>query len=146
LHRDYKKRNTKLRLFGLISGSASKQEKDDELIRLGSLLERFRLSAEIVLVPYDHTPLASELETFFQLSQLDSMDFEMNEETKTVLNVSSALKQYSLQAHVVMVSMPVPKKRYADRQYLAYLDMLSCTGRPTFIARGNQQTVLSIHS
>jgi hypothetical protein len=146
LHRDYKKRNTRLRLFGLISGAASKTEKDDERIRLESLLERFRLTAEIVLIPYDHTPLASELETFFQLSKLDSASYEMNEETRTVLNVSSALKQYSLQAHVVMISMPVPKRRYADRQYLAYLDMLSCTGRPTFIARGNQQTVLTIHS
>jgi hypothetical protein len=146
LHRDYKKRNTKLRLFSLISGAASKTETDEETARLQSLLDRFRVIAEIVLIPFDNTPLAGELESFFQFSKLDPNEFVMNEETQTLLNVSHALKQYSLEAHVVMVSLPVPKKQYSDRQYLAYLDLLSCTGRPTFLARGNQQTVLSIHS
>jgi hypothetical protein len=133
-------------LFGLISGAASKTEKDDEIARLQSLLDRFRVMAEIILIPFDSVPLDTELETFFQSSQLDRSEFVMNEETQTLLNVSSALKEYSTEAHVVMISLPVPKKHYSDRQYLAYLDLLSCTGRPTFIARGNQQTVLSIHS
>jgi hypothetical protein len=144
-HREYRG-DAQLRLFGLISVSATAEEVSKEKERLMALLERFRFHAELVLVQHDIAPDIEEITTFANHLGTDVGSVSLNEDTKTILNISHHLKVHSTQAHVVMVSLPVPKTSFDDRVYFAYLDMLSCTGRPTFLARGNQQTVLSIHS
>jgi hypothetical protein len=144
-HREYRG-NSQLRLFGLISVSATAEEVSKEKERLIALLERFRFHAELILVQHDIAPDVVEINTFADFLGIHSDAVSLNEDTKTILNISHHLKVHSTQAHVVMISLPVPKTSFDDRVYFAYMDMLSCTGRPTFLARGNQQTVLSIHS
>jgi hypothetical protein len=145
-HREYKRDDTKLRLFGLVSMSASANDLEKERERLTTLLHRFRFDAVVILVQYDVAPPEKEIEAFSSFVGIDVDRIDMNEETRTILNVSHQLKAHSHHAHAIMISLPVPKVQTPDRTYFAYLEMLSCTGRPTFIARGNQQTVLSIHS
>jgi solute carrier family 12 (sodium/potassium/chloride transporter), member 2 len=144
-HREYRG-NAQLRLFGLISVSATADEVKKEKERLLALLERFRFHAELILVQHDIAPDVEEIHTFADLLGTDAESVALTEDTRTILNISHHLKVHSTQAHVVMISLPVPKTTFDDRVYFAYMDMLSSTGRPTFLARGNQQTVLSIHS
>lgn len=112
-----------------------------------SLLNRFRFQvSEIILIQYDLEIDPTDINNYLELSKLPANNFYLDEHTKTILNISLALKEYSTKSHVIMISLPVPKKNISDRQYMTNIDLLSCTGRPTFLVRGNQQTVLSIHS
>jgi len=144
-HREYRG-DADLRLFGLISVNATADEIAKEKERLTSLLNRFRFHAELVLVQYDIIPPEKEIHHFAELIGTDVSSLSITDETRTMINLGHQLKHHSSHAHVVMVSLPVPKTSFDDRVYFAYLELLSGTGRPTFIARGNQQTVLSIHS
>jgi len=144
-HREYRG-DADLRLFGLISVNATADEIAKEKERLTSLLNRFRFHAELVLVQYDIIPPEKEVHHFAELIGTDVSSLSITDETRTMINLGHQLKHHSSHAHVVMISLPVPKTSFDDRVYFAYLELLSGTGRPTFIARGNQQTVLSIHS
>lgn len=144
-HREYRG-DCELRLFGLISVNATPDEIAREKERLTALLARFRFHATLILVQHDIIPAEHEIHRFSDLVGKEFDAQTMSDETRTILNLSTHLKNYSSHAHVVMISLPVPKTTYDDRAYFAYMEMLSATGRPTFLARGNQQTVLSIHS
>jgi hypothetical protein len=145
-HRDFKREKTRLRLFGLISLSSTQDDITAERERLETLLHRFRFEAEITLVQSDTTPRDEDLTIFGDLLGEDGFSYEMDPETKAVVNLRAHIRRYSSSSRVVFVSMPVPQRRLSDRMYMTYLDMLSDNGRPTFLVRGNQKTVLSIHS
>mmetsp|Transcript_9971 Transcript_9971/g.15048 ORF Transcript_9971/g.15048 Transcript_9971/m.15048 type:complete len:915 (-) Transcript_9971:180-2924(-) len=142
-HAQYRKSGAVLRLFGLVSVNATADEVKLEKLRLRALLSRFRFVAEVILVEHDVVPSMELTQKYIDLSGDTATPDSL---TLTVMNISKHMMDYSMHAHVVVISLPVPKLSYSSQKYFAYLDMLSCTGRPTFIARGNQQTVLSYHS
>ena len=142
-HAEYRKSGTVLRLFGLISVNATDEDVALERLRLQVLMSRFRFAAEVILVTQDAPVCDEDLKRFRHLSGSEEPLSEMSTE---VLNIYAHMREHSTHAHVVVVSLPVPKVSYSTKLYFTYLDLLSSTGRPTFIARGNQQTVLSYHS
>jgi hypothetical protein len=142
-HAEYRKTGTVLRLFGLVSINAKQEDVDLEKLRLQVLMSRFRFNAEVILVQQDIKPSTEDLRHFLDISDSEEPISEMS---TNVLNISCAMRKHSAHAHCVVVSLPVPKTTYLPKTYFAYLELLSITGRPTFIARGNNQTVLSYHS
>lgn len=144
-HADYRKTHSVLRLFGLVPSALPTHELEKERERLKSLLSRFRFDAEVILVSDDRIPSDEEIATYEEMS--GEKDGNIPDTlTRTVINISHHMNVHSLHAHVIVVSLPAPKMNCPPKQYFAYLELLSSTPRPTFIVRGNQQTVLSYHS
>jgi hypothetical protein len=144
-HSQYRASDSHLRLFGLIPLSSTQSQIDAEKERLHILLTRFRFDADIILVHEDRIPSENEIAKYEELC--GETDGHLPDTmTRTVMNISHHMLQHSMHAHVVVVSLPAPKVSIPPKQYFAYMELLSSTGRPTFITRGNQQTVLSYHS
>ena len=139
-HREYRQYNHKLRLFAASVKETALQDRE----KLISLLARFRIEASVIIVDKNAPVEMSVLEDFQKMSHLSDEEMQ-NDEIRFFCNISTQMKKHSQLASMVVCSIPVPKRSIPDRQYFSYLEVLS-EERPTFLVRGNQDTVLTFHS
>jgi len=69
--------------------------------------------------------------------------------TKTYrqLRTRELLMEYSMDADLIVLTLPVPRKGVATPSlYLAWLDFLTRNMPPVLLIRGNQQSVLTFYS
>lgn len=139
-HHEYRERNAVMRLFI----ACSEEEAEQERAMLGSLLQRFRIKAKIIIVDKNREASAESLEHFKDLTA--STDEDMTDErVKFFVSISEEMKRHSVLAALVIASLPIPREGIPVRRYLGFLDILS-ENRPTILIRGNQDTVLTYSS
>uniref|UniRef100_T1IQU6 SLC12A transporter C-terminal domain-containing protein n=1 Tax=Strigamia maritima TaxID=126957 RepID=T1IQU6_STRMM len=152
-----------LRVFSL---GNKDHEIDQQQLNLASLLGKFRINYKDVTVlpdiskkPKEHSIREFELlvSKFRQQEnnpdQLNDLTISENEyhamQTKTqrYIRIRELLLQHSRNAHLVVVTMPLPKKnRVSAPLYMSWLDTLTRDMPPTLLVRGNQTSVLTFYS
>ena len=137
----------KMRLFFLCSKA---DQLDNETRAMIALLGKFRIEAEDVIIISDATkkPGDSTLAAFSKLSALQEESLAPHQEkTNFYLRISEVVRDYSSQAALIVMTLPVIKVGSVPAPlYLSWLDMLTRDSPPTLLLRGNQDSVLTFYS
>ena len=137
----------KMRLFFLCSKA---DQLDNETRAMIALLGKFRIEAEDVIIISDATkkPGDSTLAAFTKLSPLEEESLAPHrEKTNFYLRISEVVRDYSSQAALIVMTLPVIKFGSVPAPlYLSWLDMLTRDSPPTLLLRGNQDSVLTFYS
>uniref|UniRef100_A0A914W7V0 Solute carrier family 12 member 3 n=1 Tax=Plectus sambesii TaxID=2011161 RepID=A0A914W7V0_9BILA len=149
----------KLRVFTIASSTSAVE---DEQRRMAELLSGFRIHCTDVFVlpdmtkpPKDTTVAEFEslIEPFrgtgdFREGQITDIELEAQRgRTTRHLRCREMLLQYSNEANLIVMTMPVPRrKQMSSCLYMAWLDMLTHGLPPVLLVRGNQTSVLTMHS
>jgi len=174
LHTRKKFAKCKLRLFFLCSKI---DQLDDETRAMIALLAKFRIEADDVIIisdatkkPTNETKEAFEkiltapkqkLSTGSQNSDTSDISKESDdpyiipeeellahkEKTYFHLRISEVVKEYSSNASLLVMTLPVVRKgQVPPLLYMAWLDVLTRDMPPTLMVRGNQESVLTFYS
>ena len=137
----------KMRLFFLCSKA---DQLDTETRAMISLLGKFRIEAEDVIIISDATkrPGDSTLAAFSKLASLEEESLARHQEkTNFYLRISEVVRDYSAQAALIVMTLPVIKVGSVPASlYLSWLDMLTRDSPPSLLLRGNQESVLTFYS
>jgi len=68
------------------------------------------------------------------------------EKTNRHLRLAEMLRQYSKEAEMVVMTLPLPRKGQSPALYAAWLDVMTKDMPPSLLIRGNQETVLTFYS
>uniref|UniRef100_A0A5S6QI02 Solute carrier family 12 member 2 n=1 Tax=Trichuris muris TaxID=70415 RepID=A0A5S6QI02_TRIMR len=109
---------------------------DATMKEFNRLLEKFKAN--------DNTSLQQEVGGDFAVytddAELDSMKLRTNEQ----LRIREEMLQHSKDANLVVVTLPVPRKKAVSATlYLAWLEILTKDMPPVLLIRGNQKSVLT---
>ena len=143
----------KIRLFAL---SDKEDELDETKRNLATLLHKFRINiSEIVMIPdINKDPKESTVEEFESII-LDHPDESATElikqsneqKTKRYLRTAELLREHSMTAELVVVTLPLPRKQNLTAvYYMAWLEIMTRKMPPILLIRGNQTSVLTYYS
>uniref|UniRef100_A0A914X1N1 Solute carrier family 12 member 2 n=1 Tax=Plectus sambesii TaxID=2011161 RepID=A0A914X1N1_9BILA len=149
-----------LRVFTIAS---SPDVLEQEQRSMAVLLSKFRIKCtEIFVVPdIEKEPSSTTVNEFeeliapFRTSESDPDSKLITEEvlkaqanrTKRQLRCRELLQHHSANAQLIILTLPVPRKRmFSSSLYMAWLDMLTRGMPPTLLIRGNQTSVLTFYS
>lgn len=163
-------KDCKLRIF--IAGQPGRCEQDKQ--EMTSLLQKFRINcSDITVIDNLHVmPRSESLNKLddmiapFRLherskdsAQAEALrkafpwkitDEELStfvEKTNLQVRVNELLKEHSINANLIIVSMPIARKEsVSDFLYMAWLDSLTKDLPPTLLIRGNHKSVLTFYS
>uniref|UniRef100_A0A914W2W5 Solute carrier family 12 member 2 n=1 Tax=Plectus sambesii TaxID=2011161 RepID=A0A914W2W5_9BILA len=149
----------KLRVFTIASSPANLKE---EQRRMVELLSQFRINCSdvFVLTNMSEPPSEStivEFENFIAPfrgttdvleGQITNDELEAQKcRTNRQLRCREMLLQYSMEADLIVMTMPVPRrKQVSSSLFMAWLHMLTHDLPPTLLVRGNQTSVLTVYS
>jgi len=143
-------KDCKLRVFSLANKA---DELDAETINLASMLKRFRIDYSDVTAMPDVTKKADpetkkEFETLIAGTGIEEAELQRErEKTNRHLRLTEMLRQYSTQAELVIMTLPLPRRdQTSPALYTAWLDIMSKDLPPTLFVRGNQQNVLTFYA
>ena len=128
----------KMRLFFLCSKA---DQLDSETHAMIALLGKFRIEAEDVIIISDATkrPADTTMSAFTKLTTLEEESLAPHQEkTNFYLRISEVVRDYSSQAALVVMTLPVIKVGSVPAPlFLSWLDMLTRDSPPTLLLRGN---------
>ena len=105
------------------------------------LLGKFRIEAEDVIIISDATkrPADTTMSAFTKLTTLEEESLAPHQEkTNFYLRISEVVRDYSSQAALVVMTLPVIKVGSVPAPlFLSWLDMLTRDSPPTLLLRGN---------
>ncbi|EDV92859.1 bumetanide-sensitive sodium-(potassium)-chloride cotransporter [Drosophila grimshawi] len=150
--------NSKLRIFTMCHGKDEEQEEKS----MASLLTKFRIKySELIMLkgvseqPRPDTMLRHKhlIEPFRRSAHnefgiTDEELFGMAEKTARQLRIHELVVMHSLDASLVVMSLPMPRKEAISAPlYMSWLEMLTSDIKcPVALARGNQTPVLTLYS
>jgi hypothetical protein len=70
----------------------------------------------------------------------------VHEKTLRNIRLGELLRQYSSQAKLIVVTMPIPRKNTSPLLYMSWLEAISSNLPPILFVRGNQESVLTFYS
>ncbi|EDV26617.1 uncharacterized protein TRIADDRAFT_54806 [Trichoplax adhaerens] len=141
--------NCKLRIF-----TPGKPEKlRDTMIGMTILLKKFRIEYENVIAVGDINEEPSEesmsrfCQSFPSLGHIFG-NSDIENKTKIHIKLSELLIRHSMEASLVVITLPVPRKNFCPPSvYMSWLETISgplpC---PVLLVRGNQTSVLTFNS
>ncbi|KNC85776.1 hypothetical protein SARC_02040 [Sphaeroforma arctica JP610] len=116
-----------------------------ERLRMTRLLRKFRISGEVVVVDnQSDNPSPESIEMWQQYGV--GMKGELTNRIRRYLRLRELMKEYSDEASLIFMTLPVPRKTEESTVYMAFLDLMSVDLPPTCLIRGNQQSVLTFYS
>ncbi|KFD63013.1 hypothetical protein M514_24780 [Trichuris suis] len=155
----------KLRIF---TSATDPEKADEQKTQLADLFAMFRIDVKDVFVipdilrsPQDATTAEfNQLMDKFKTSENNSLQQEMGGDftvytddaelasmklrTNEQLRIREEMLQHSKDANLVVVTLPVPRKKAVSATlYLAWLEMLTKDMPPVLLVRGNQKSVLT---
>jgi len=143
-------KDCKLRVFSLANKA---DELDAETINLASMLKRFRIDYSDVTAMPDVTKKADpetkkEFDEMIAGTGIEESELQKErEKTNRHLRLTEMLRQYSKEAELVIMTLPLPRRdQTSPALYTAWLDMMSKDLPPTLFLRGNQQNVLTFYA
>ena len=107
-----------------------------------TLLDKARVVAEVLVIPYNSTPEQSDIDAFRQSAPTDIP----LEESMGIITNGAALRQVSAHAAMVFVTLPMHTIGMPSTWYLAWLDWLSRDLPPCILLRGNHDDVMTFES
>merc|ERR1712012_1014523 len=142
-------KHCKLRVFKLANHN---DQIDMETRNMASMLSRFRIEyADVTAVP-GVTQKASpstkaEFDELINGTGIDEAELQRErEKTNRHLRLAEMLRQYSKEAEMVVMTLPLPRKGQSPALYAAWLDVMTKDMPPSLLIRGNQETVLTFYS
>jgi len=143
-------KDCKLRVFSLANKA---DELDAETINLASMLKRFRIDFSDVTAMPDVTKKADpetkkEFDAMIAGTGIEEAELQRErEKTNRHLRLTEMLRQYSTEAELVIMTLPLPRRdQTSPALYTAWLDIMSKDLPPTLFVRGNQQNVLTFYA
>nr|XP_022904226.1 bumetanide-sensitive sodium-(potassium)-chloride cotransporter [Onthophagus taurus] len=146
----------KLRVFTLAN---KRDELEIEHMNMASLLSKFRIDySDLQIVPDITNKPADETQTFFEglIEDFRKPDNELitesellavKDKTNRHMRLRELLLEYSHEASLVVMSLPMPRKNIVSAPlYLAWLELLTKDMPPILLVRGNQTSVLTFYS
>jgi len=139
-----------LRIFALAQDA---NNKDEETKNMKSLLAKFRIEFEEVIIITDITKKADTTST----GEFDEMIEGMNvsedelqlerEKTNRHLRLAELVRAYSSESELVVMTLPLPRRGSTSAAlYMTWLDIMTKDMPPVLLVRGNQQSVLTFYS
>eukprot|EP00095_Tigriopus_kingsejongensis_P005373 maker-scaffold34_size539781-snap-gene-4.25 protein:Tk05373 transcript:maker-scaffold34_size539781-snap-gene-4.25-mRNA-1 annotation:"sodium-potassium-chloride cotransporter " len=143
--------NCQLRVFAL---GSTVDDLDSETKNMTSLLEKFRIDYEDVVIIPDVTTEASEATQtdFLDISSkagiTTDMLIENQERSNRYLRLSESLKEYSTNSQMVVMTLPMPRpSMISSGIYMSWLEIMTKDlDTPFLFVRGNQSSVLTFYS
>jgi solute carrier family 12 sodium/potassium/chloride transporter 2 len=142
-------KHCKLRVFKLANHN---DQLDMETRNMASMLSRFRIEyADVTAVP-GVTQKASpstkaEFDEMINGTGVDEAELQRErEKTNRHLRLAEMLRQYSKEAEMIVMTLPLPRKGQSPALYAAWLDVMTKDMPPSLLIRGNQETVLTFYS
>jgi len=142
-------KNCKLRVFTLANHN---DQLDQETRNFASMLSRFRIEyADVTAVPgatqKANPATKAEFDSMISGVGIDESELQKErEKTNRHLRLAEMLRQYSKDAEMIMMTLPLPRKGQSPVLYAAWLDIMTKDMPPTLLIRGNQQSVLTFYS
>ncbi|XP_076355508.1 solute carrier family 12 member 2-like isoform X1 [Tachypleus tridentatus] len=154
-------RNCKLRVFSLAN---KKDELDREQRNMAALLNKFRIDySDVTVIPDIVKPPqeSSNREFFAMLAKWRNIEnvegnslviseseiLAVKEKTRRHLRLRELLLQYSHDATLIVMTLPMPRKGTCSApMYMAWLETLTRDMPPFLLLRGNQTSVLTFYS
>ncbi|KAJ4451626.1 hypothetical protein ANN_03095 [Periplaneta americana] len=157
---------SKLRVFALAN---KKDELEFEQRNMASLLAKFRIDYSDLKVIPDITKKPKETTVAFfdsLISEFKQLDVNtdngmptdpmaiteaellaMNDKTNRHLRLRELIKENSLDANLIVMTLPMPRKNVVSATlYMAWLETLTRDMPPFLLVRGNQTSVLTFYS
>jgi len=160
-------KSCKLRVF-MTSSKETEFDLDEEHKHMATLLSKFRIEYSSITMVTDlsKAPMFSSLKEFDELVAdwlLRPSEGETNEthpwkiteeeltsqreKTYRQLRVKELLKQHSMGATFIVVTLPMPRKGVCSAGlYMSWIDTLTRDMPPIMLLRGNQESVLTYYS
>lgn len=154
--------NARLRVFTIATSHKSMEQ---EQRSMAALLSKFRIDfSDVSVIPDIGRKPSSQTKKEFEdliapfripndteerLPGLitDSELISQKEKTNRQLRTAELLRQHSIDADLVVLTLPVPRKGLVSScLYMAWLDMMTRDLPPTLLIRGNQTSVLTFYS
>jgi len=139
-------KHCKLRVFTLANHN---DQLDQETRNMASMLTRFRIEfADVTAVPGVTQKAKPETKAQFD-AMIDGVGIDETElqkereKTNRHLRLAEMLRQYSKDAEMIMMTLPLPRKGQSPTLFAAWLDIMTRDLPPTLLIRGNQQSVLT---
>jgi solute carrier family 12 sodium/potassium/chloride transporter 2 len=142
-------KHCKLRVFTLANHN---DQLDQETRNMASMLSRFRIEyADVTAVPgvtqKANTATKAEFDLMISGAGIEESELQKErEKTNRHLRLAEMLRQYSKDAEMIMMTLPLPRKGQSPALFAAWLDIMTKDMPPTLLLRGNQQSVLTFYS
>eukprot|EP00161_Ancyromonas_sigmoides_P016765 TRINITY_DN4508_c0_g1_i1.p1 TRINITY_DN4508_c0_g1~~TRINITY_DN4508_c0_g1_i1.p1 ORF type:complete len:665 (-),score=247.85 TRINITY_DN4508_c0_g1_i1:240-2234(-) len=119
-----------------------RDEIEFEMARVVSLLNKFRIEAEVVLLPeIDDAPSVTAVAEYE-----GKFGIEASARSRQYIRIGETVRANSLGAKLVFCTLPVPAENTPAAMYLSWIDTMSYNAPPMILVRGNQQSVLTFLS
>jgi len=105
-------------------------------------LDLFRMTIHsITIVNINDPPSELSVSAYIDMMQLQS-PADVDAQIMSYIRLGEIVKQYSLDATIAVMSLPVPKRGYTSKQFMSIMESMSMKTCPSLFIRGNQKNVL----
>jgi amino acid transporter len=127
--------------------SAKNDGLNDIQLKISRLLNLFRITAEVIVLPgIDEPPKDESYARWTQYNIPKSDDDTANKKIATFLRLREIIKENSAHSSVILCSLPIPRAAQDSKVWLATLDVVSDAMPPFIWAHGNNENVLTFLS
>ncbi|GAB6028057.1 solute carrier 12 [Chamberlinius hualienensis] len=153
----------RLRVFSLAHSRSNPIGEEER--NMASLLSKFRIDCTDVIILSDVRTEAKDstvkefhdiIEKFAKSTTVpesdNSLSFSENdlechkERSNRYMRIREYLKEYSTESTLIVMTLPMPRKRVPTALYMAWLEILTKDMPPFLLIRGNQTSVLTFYS